>query len=101
MIMYAGRIVEQGSRDQVLREPIHPYSRALFKCGMPLQMPNDGKSASAVCPPSQDGLLTQAVLHLAAILKTVARSDEHLLHPGPRADARLQGTYGALFQIWG
>ena len=37
MIMYAGRIVEQGSRDEVLQEPLHPYTRALFRCGLPLQ----------------------------------------------------------------
>ena len=41
MIMYAGRIVEQGSRDEVLREPLHPYTSALFRCGLPLQRPND------------------------------------------------------------
>ncbi len=41
MIMYAGRIVEQGSRDHVLREPLHPYTSALFRCGLPLQTPGD------------------------------------------------------------
>jgi len=29
-VMYAGRIVEQGSRDQVLFAPQHPYTRALL-----------------------------------------------------------------------
>jgi peptide/nickel transport system ATP-binding protein len=41
MIMYAGRIVEQGSCDEVLREPLHPYTSALFRCGLPLQTPGD------------------------------------------------------------
>jgi oligopeptide/dipeptide ABC transporter ATP-binding protein len=41
MIMYAGRIVEQGSRGEVLREPLHPYTSALLKCGALLQTPND------------------------------------------------------------
>jgi oligopeptide/dipeptide ABC transporter ATP-binding protein len=41
MIMYAGRIVEQGSRDEVLRGPLHPYTSALFRCGLLLQTPND------------------------------------------------------------
>ena len=35
MIMYAGRIVEQGSRSEVLQDPLHPYSSALFSCGFP------------------------------------------------------------------
>jgi peptide/nickel transport system ATP-binding protein len=47
MIMYSGRIVEQGFRGEVLQGPLHPYVSALFGCGLPLQMPNDrevGKS---------------------------------------------------------
>ena len=59
MIMYAGRIVEQGSRGEVLREPLHPYTCALFKCGCCCRPQTIGKSASAACPPLQDGLLTQ------------------------------------------
>jgi len=35
MIMYAGRIVEQGSRSEVLQDPLHPYSVALFRCTFP------------------------------------------------------------------
>ncbi len=29
-VMYAGQIVEQGSRDEVLASPVHPYTRALI-----------------------------------------------------------------------
>jgi oligopeptide/dipeptide ABC transporter ATP-binding protein len=50
MIMYAGRIVEQGSRDQVLREPLHPYTCALFRCGLPLQMPGNREVAKRRMP---------------------------------------------------
>jgi oligopeptide/dipeptide ABC transporter ATP-binding protein len=31
-VMYAGRVVEQGPTDRVLREPEHPYTRALLNC---------------------------------------------------------------------
>jgi peptide/nickel transport system ATP-binding protein len=40
MVMYAGRIVEQGSRDEVLQQPLHPYTSALFRCGLLPEMPN-------------------------------------------------------------
>ncbi len=50
MIMYAGRIVEHGSRDEVLQEPLHPYTSALFKCNLRLQMPNDREAGSCRMP---------------------------------------------------
>jgi oligopeptide/dipeptide ABC transporter ATP-binding protein len=31
-IMYAGRVVEFGPREQILEEPTHPYSKALLEC---------------------------------------------------------------------
>jgi oligopeptide/dipeptide ABC transporter ATP-binding protein len=50
MIMYAGRIVEQGSRDEVLREPLHPYTSALFRCGLLLQTPDDREAGKGRMP---------------------------------------------------
>ncbi len=40
-VMYAGRIVEQGSARQVFAEPTHPYTRGLLDC-----IPKRGQSAS-------------------------------------------------------
>ena len=31
-IMYAGRVVEFGTRERILNEPSHPYTRALLEC---------------------------------------------------------------------
>jgi len=31
-VMYAGQVVESGSVDAVLSEPLHPYTRALLEC---------------------------------------------------------------------
>ncbi len=31
-VMYGGRIVEQGTRDQVLFDPLHPYTQGLIQC---------------------------------------------------------------------
>jgi oligopeptide/dipeptide ABC transporter ATP-binding protein len=36
MVMYAGRIVESGTVDQIFSEPKHPYTRALFAALLPL-----------------------------------------------------------------
>jgi oligopeptide/dipeptide ABC transporter ATP-binding protein len=41
MVMYAGRIVEQGPRDQILQQPLHPYTRALLACALPQKTAND------------------------------------------------------------
>jgi peptide/nickel transport system ATP-binding protein len=40
IIMYAGRLVERGSRGEMLKGPLHPYTRALFQCGSLLRMRN-------------------------------------------------------------
>lgn len=31
-VMYAGRIVERGTTEQVIRDPLHPYTQKLLKC---------------------------------------------------------------------
>lgn len=31
-VMYAGRILEEGCRDEVLKNPLHPYTRGLIDC---------------------------------------------------------------------
>jgi oligopeptide/dipeptide ABC transporter ATP-binding protein len=50
MIMYAGRIVEQGSRDEVWREQFHPYASALFRCGLLLETRNDRETGKRRMP---------------------------------------------------
>jgi len=42
MVMYAGRVVEQGTTDQVLNRPGHPYTRGLIAC-----LPELGSSRQA------------------------------------------------------
>jgi len=41
MVMYAGRVIEQGRADQVLSAPGHPYTRGLIDC-----LPELGSSAA-------------------------------------------------------
>jgi peptide/nickel transport system ATP-binding protein len=40
-VMYAGRVVEQGSAEDVFRNPVHPYTRGLLDC-----MPKRGQVAA-------------------------------------------------------
>lgn len=66
MVMYGGRIVEQGSRDEILRQALHPYTRALLACA-----------------------LTQAADNSAAgkqPIPTIAGSPPDLMHPAPGCD---------------
>jgi oligopeptide/dipeptide ABC transporter ATP-binding protein len=41
MVMYAGRIVEQGPRGEILQRPRHPYTRALLACALPSNPASD------------------------------------------------------------
>lgn len=42
VVMYGGLIMEEGTRDQVLNNPMHPYTRELINCAKSLNA-NDGK----------------------------------------------------------
>jgi peptide/nickel transport system ATP-binding protein len=57
-VMYAGRIVEQGSAEAVLGSPLHPYTRGLIACapgrgrrGTPLAQIPGAPPSSAMLPP--------------------------------------------------
>ena len=67
LVMYAGRIVEQGPRDQILQRPLHPYTRALLACAIPRVAGNGG----GVGPQS---------------IPTIAGSPPDLLRPAPGCD---------------
>ena len=64
-VMYAGRIVEQGTVDEIFANPQHPYTRALLSCELSLvesgatRLPaitwQDGAQASAPELPAKMG----------------------------------------------
>jgi peptide/nickel transport system ATP-binding protein len=58
LVMYAGQIVEQGPVEQVLAEPLHPYTQLLLsavpKANLRAQVPipmRPGQAAAAIDPP--------------------------------------------------
>lgn len=55
-VMYAGRIVETGRTEDVLRAPAHPYTRKLIDCVPVLGQPNRRPDAIVGQPPSLDDL---------------------------------------------
>ena len=59
IVMYLGKIVEQGPADAVFSEPVHPYTQALFNAIPSLEMNSldelqtiEGNVPSAIDPPS-------------------------------------------------
>ncbi len=50
-VMYAGRIMEKGSRDDVLKNPLHPYTRGLIDC-----LPSESEKLSSI-PGTIPGLI--------------------------------------------
>jgi peptide/nickel transport system ATP-binding protein len=56
IVLYAGRIVEQGPSVEVLRRPAHPYTRALISAAM-RHRPGERKAATTALPPQ--GAVTQ------------------------------------------
>ncbi len=55
-VMYAGRIVEMGSVDDVLERPAHPYTRKLIDCVPVLGQPERRLDAIAGLPPAVNRL---------------------------------------------
>jgi oligopeptide transport system ATP-binding protein len=63
-VMYAGRVVEEGPRDLVLREPRHPYTKALLRA---LPRPESSKASPLVsipgAPPSPNAVPSGCAFH--------------------------------------
>ncbi|MCU1648116.1 MAG: gsiA 2 [Nocardia sp.] len=88
-VMYLGRIVEIGTAEQVLGNPVHPYTRALIaSIPDPAHEPAApvGEPASPLAPPSG------CAFHPRCPLAIPACSDERL-------DVRLEGIPGGTHQV--
>ena len=55
LVMYKGRLVEEGETGQVLRHPAHPYTKLLADCGQAFVLDEQGKTALMPSVPQSMG----------------------------------------------
>lgn len=65
LVMYAGKIIESGSRDEILRQPLHPYTEMLLKAVPKVSRRGSGRlqDASSGEPPDLLNLPSGCVFH--------------------------------------
>jgi peptide/nickel transport system ATP-binding protein len=83
-VMYLGRIVEQGTTDEVMKWPMHPYTQALLSA---VPTPEPGKRSSMIRLPGEipSALNPPSGCHF---------------HPRcPRIEARCESVYPEVFQV--
>ena len=73
-VMYAGKIVETGTAEEILRDPRHPYTRALMRCTPSLNSGGDlytipGTPPSLIHPPQGDSFAPRNEYALAIDFK--------------------------------
>jgi peptide/nickel transport system ATP-binding protein len=92
-VMYLGRIVEEGEPDAVLREPAHPYARALISA-----IPRPGATGQRIVlqgdPPNPAARPTGCAFH-PRCSAAVARCRAEPPALKPRADGRLVACHVA------
>ncbi len=86
-VMYAGRVIEQGTSDQILDTPLHPYTRGLIGC-----IPVLGRAAASTdrLPPLAEIPGVVPPLHLlgdgCAFAERCALADDHCRAVRPPLD---------------
>ena len=60
MVMYAGRIVEQGPSQEILRKPLHPYTAALLNCALAEETATHPHTPKSLVPTIADYVIDQS-----------------------------------------
>ncbi len=86
-VMYAGRIVEEGPTDSVLRRPLHPYTKRLIECVPELGEGRRELAAIPGLPPVMDDLPPGCAFapRCPKAQSTCREGDVGLEHAGRRA----------------
>jgi peptide/nickel transport system ATP-binding protein len=92
MVMYAGRVIEQGTTAQVLSEPGHPYTRGLIDC-----LPELGSSAA------WDGDAREDLAEIAGVVPSIWELGTGCAFRErcPRAMARCAAEVPPMFAVEG
>jgi peptide/nickel transport system permease protein len=89
IVMYAGQVVEQGSANEVLQFPLHPYTSKLVECVPKLGDPDKSQVEIPGLPPAVDDLPVGCFFaprcHFAADECTLGPIDLNLLDSGRSA----------------
>ncbi|THF67265.1 ABC transporter ATP-binding protein [Pseudothauera nasutitermitis] len=85
-VMYAGRIVEQGSTAQVLESPAHPYTRGLLDSTPAAALARGHRRGEALRPIPGAAPPLAALPAGCAFHPRCARADEQCLPPPPQAE---------------
>ena len=89
IVMYAGQVVEQGSANEVLQFPLHPYTSKLVECVPKLGDPDKAQVEIPGLPPAVDDLPVGCFFaprcHFAADECTLGPIDLNLLDGGRSA----------------
>jgi oligopeptide/dipeptide ABC transporter ATP-binding protein len=80
LVMYAGQIIESGAREQVLAQPLHPYTAALLRCVPPAPGTNAGRHLPAIAGDPPD--FAQLPAGCAFAPRCQMRTDRCHLEPG-------------------
>lgn len=92
MVMYLGRCVEKGTKDQIFNNPRHPYTQALLSA-TPRLNPDDRRERIKLTGELPNPAESTARLRLQRPLSSALRP----LHPVAAAAKRLRRSTGSLF----
>jgi oligopeptide/dipeptide ABC transporter ATP-binding protein len=83
VVMYAGQVIESGSRDEVLAQPKHPYTHALLRCAADAEENVGNKALRVACIPGSAPDCTDVVSGCSFSSRCSDRMEGcDLRHPG-------------------